>query len=112
MAGPSTEQDFDVWQNQDAELTITVTGVTITSATELVWIMSSPEGELIRKTYTSSGGIARTSAAVATVTIDAADLADADVPAGEYPHQLWVTDVNGDVAPVTVGTVTVHKDHR
>lgn len=108
----TTGQNFNATHGQSLRLTITVSGVNVMTAQGVVWVLTPhPEGvdPLIAKTLES--GIEQTSETEITVLIDPEDWAD--VVAGQrYAHQCWVTDVNGDRAPVIEDSfIFVKKDY-
>jgi hypothetical protein len=100
-------QDFTMTAGDSKYLDFTIEMDSSTlSGSTIVWAMTKYDSIVLEKTTT--GGISITAAKVFRVTLDPEDTLTL-VP-GLYPHEAEVTDTNGDVSTVSVGTITIEKD--
>jgi hypothetical protein len=102
-------QDFEMWQGATRTLAITITGTALADAAALAWAMADAGGAVVLAKTLAGGGIARDPAqpAVATVLLYPSDTRA--LPAGDYAHELRLTDAAGQEDVVTTGTITVHS---
>ena len=113
MAQPC--QDFELFKNDDKSVQVTIrdengTLVDVSGASAAQWIMQKyPESATADITKTLAAGeidVATSGAnGVVTITILSADTAS--LSAGEYYHELRITDASGNDSTILVGDVNL-----
>lgn len=105
-----TNQNFTVYAGEDKDIVVTDdSGVDISAATEITWVMSESElSELptLSKTLTG-GGIAITNGPAGEFTITLAVADTQNVPHGHYYHEAEIA-LGGKVSKSLEGTVTLN----
>ncbi len=112
----ATEQNVTMYRGDTAIITVTVTDSDNEDvAKNLIgctarYIATSRGVAAITKTSVDDGGIVLTTPAsgILTITLDPEDTADLEP--GLYEHEVEITDGDGNVSTVTVGTLSIKQD--
>jgi len=105
------KQDFKMWKGETKRLIITVTdqeGIPVDLAgAEIVWLMQRQAyNETVPRVRKETGdGIELVGGGVFHVNLQPADTEE--IPRGNYLHEAEVTDLEGNVSVVTIGTVNL-----
>jgi hypothetical protein len=110
----ATAQNVTMYRGDTAILTVTVTdsdngdaAKNITGAT-VRYVAVRRGTAYITKTVGSGIVLTTPASGILTITLDPADTDD--LTPGEYEHEVEITDGDGNVSTVTVGTLTIRKD--
>ncbi len=112
----ATDQDLTIYSGDTAIITVTVTDSDNDNAAKdltgcsVTYAIYKKRVVYLKKTSADGGGIEITDADAGelTITLDPADTAN--LPGGEYEHEVQITDAIGNVSTVAVGTLTIKED--
>ena len=105
----SVKQDLTIYAGDTVTISVGITdsgAAASLSSASAAWILETSvgSGSIIRKA-TGGSGISL-SGSVATISVCPADTLSL---AGDYYHELEVTDAYGNISTTTIGTITIRK---